>query len=416
MTNVRMYLAPDSGQGLVGGAAFEGFGTPMAPVAPVPPVVPFVITPGVAAVPPTAEQIAADETRLEELTSKEESLTEVEKTELANIQSKYDLKTVREDGTEYTPEELKKIEDDIKKVDLIRAKPEDQRTIAEIKFLNDNSIEAITDLYSQVDELTGNDLGIDYGDLKANTPEWVARREETIADRAMENYDKQLKNDFPLAYQLLLHQQAGGKVEDFLKVNTQDYTSVVLSREDKGTQEMIYRQALAVRGNTQEQVDALIQVAKDKGKLFENSEAELKKLQAGQKSEMAQNEQRIRAAKAVETQVIQNFSTSFNGMLDKGFAGIKVPQAQKAGFNDFIGSQVFVRDGKLIQYKELDSKDLENEIAAQYFKFMKGDLTKVVERRANSIVANQLKNRVKQKLVPKSSNMQQSKIVPMAEV
>lgn len=377
--------AAGSGDGGTGGGAASGGGQGT----------------GVAA--PTQEQIDTDTKTYEALITKgETNLDEAEKKTLADLRGKYDFKEVDEEGKEITPEAKKAEEERQKKIKDIQTKPEGQRTLEEVKFLNDN-VQKEKTIYEQVDELTGAPIVVDYGESDPSSPEGVVKREEAIRDQAIDSFEKQLQAEYPIAYQFLLHSQAGGSPESFFTVNSDDWSKVAITKEDKAAQETLYRKALALRGTPQEQIDLFVTTAKDKGKLFEWSSNELAELQRKQTNESKVREEQVKQAKIQEKAVVDNFYSNINKQLEKGITGVNIPVAERKAFTEFFTNNTFVREGQLVFFKALNPAELEQELAAAYFSFKKTNLSDIAERKAKSIIAGNKRAVVRHKLVPRAS-------------
>lgn len=366
-------------------------------VAPVTPPTPEVVTG------PTAVEIATDTAKFNDLSAKDvATLTDVEKKELADLKVKYEIKEVDEEGKEITADEKKKIEETNKRVKEITAKAEYDRTLAEIKFLADNTTRE-PNIYEEVDKITGEPIEITDSELKPGTVEWVAKREEIKAEKAIEAFEVKLSQEYPLAYQFLLHQQAGGSPESFFSQNNEDYRAIALTKEDKATQELVYRKALALKGNTQQQVDGLVKIAKDSSRLFEESSLELSILQKRQEAEAVNRKAQAEQAKQQEIAVTQTFFKTLETVIEKGVTGVVIPKAERQAFGDFVTSRVWIRNGQVIYYRPVDIKNLENELAPEYFAFKKGDLKSVVERKAASLNAEGKRKQVRLSLVPRTA-------------
>lgn len=425
MVKITRYLDPNNGGaggGFMGGA-FDNFGVPIEkpnegstggqggttdPNKPNPP----------APNPPanTEEVVKKDTETYEVLSSKDpNSLTAEEKTKLEELKGKYDFQEVDDEGKPISEEDKKKAEETKKRIDEILKKPEGQRTVEEVKFLSDNTPRE-PNIYEEVDKLSGVSLDIDFGDAAPNSPEWIAKREDAIRDAAIKAYDAELKAKYPLGYQFLLHQVAGGDAESFLSRNPQSFKDITLTKEDKATQESVYRRALALKGVGTEQIDILVQTAKDKGKLFDYSQSELAILQRNQQAEEAKLEAIKVQNQKKEEELTKTFYSELDTFLNKGVGGLIIPKEERAAFSEFLTTNTFVQDGKLVYYKELDLKDLEQEVAANYFKYKKGDLSKLVERKAITTNTNRIRQAVKVKLVPKTSANKAPEYVPMKDV
>lgn len=400
-----------------GGAAFADFGTIVEPKAPaagtpspiVPPVVPTVTTPGVI----TAEEQAADQTLIDQLTDKDETeLTPEEKTKLNQLKAKYEVQEIGEDGKviDKAAEEAK-----VKKIADIKAKAEGQRTVEEVKFLVDNE-EKKPNIYEEVDLIAGTDLVVDYGTVDPLSVEGIVKRETAIRELTEKQVLAQIKQEYPIGYQFLLHQQAGGSIESFLAVDTEDYQNITLVKEDKATQEKIYRRALGLKGISSDQVDALVTIAKDKNKLYDESSKELVALQKNQAIEEKRKEAQVRQREQLDNQASQNFYTQLNTYLEKGFNGMLIPVKERRAFGEFVAENTRVFNGQLMYTTNLDERNLEQELAASYFKYKKGDLSGVVQRKAASLIADQKRKAIKFKLVPRGSAPTKLESVPMSEI
>jgi hypothetical protein len=203
------------------------------------------------------EEVKKEVAELEGLLNKE-TLTEAEKVRANELKTKHasilDIKEVDETGKPLTEEEKKAQKEKEDRIKAIQAKPEGQRTLDEVKFLKDNVI-VQKSIYEQVDELRGEAIPVNYEGTDPNSPEGILKREETIADLAVDAYDEQLQKNYPMGYDFLKHLQAGGKPEDFFKVAKQDFLSIQLSKTDVSTQESVYRTALGLKGLTPVQIE-----------------------------------------------------------------------------------------------------------------------------------------------------------------
>ena len=182
-------------------------------------------------------------------------------------------------------------------------------------------------------------------------------------------------------------------------------------------QERLYRKALTLKGNTAEAIDALVQFAKDKSKLFDFSQSELESLQKQQAVDTETRQKAIKQQEQRETNLVNSFYKATDSFLISGIQGVNIPKVEHKAFTQFIQDTTFVKDGKLLQVVELTNENLERELAANYFKFKKANLSAIAQRKADSINANKIKGLVtKYKLTPKSQPDNNKHFVPMAEI
>lgn len=366
---------------------------------------------------PTAEQVQAQEqAELSSFLEKgEAALTPEEKAKFEVLKGKYDIEEVDENGAPLSKEAKEAKAKLEKQLDEIRKKPEANRTLAEVKLLEDNTPKS-KNIYEEVDELTGTVVEVDYKDVNPLSPQGIQLREEAIRDQAIASYDQDLKERYPVAYQLFLHQQAGGKVEDFFKTQTEDFSTITLTKTDVATQENVLRKALSLKGNLPEQIDAIVTYAKDKGKLFEQSKLELEALQKRQADLEQERTVKAEKNKQLERQIVNTFFANLDKTLEKGLQGIVIPKAERKAFTDFVTGRISVENGKLIYATILDPNNLTEELAANYFKFKKADLSKLVTSKAKDLNVTNFQKKVQYKFTPKTSSGANKNYVPLGEL
>ncbi len=348
----------------------------------------------------------------------EGALTEEEKKQYESLKSKFDVEELGEDGKPLTLEQKRAIQEIETKVKTILAKPEKERSVEEVNFLKENTEIEEPDLYAQVDEITGYPIKLDYGDVDPKSPEGIAKREVFIRETAQKEYDQLLRERYPRAYAFMNHVATGGKEEDFFKPENKDYLSVSLTKTDTVAQEAFYRQALALRGNKPEQIEALVRFAKDSGKLFEESKSELEALQAKQKLE----EERKLEASEREQKEYTNAVTSFYNLLqqqiEKGINGSVIPIPERRNFLKFVADNtIYDNESKRFTIiRSVDPKNIEKEMALEWFKYKGGDLKAMVEAKAKTENAIKIKKRFSTKITPRSAGATQKRIVSLGDL
>ena len=363
----------------------------------------------------SAEVIKKEQAEAETLLNKTE-LTETEKTRLEELKAKYDFKETTEE-VQLTQEEKTKRAEVEKKIKEILAKPEDSRTIAEVRYLKENTPPPPPDLYAEVDKLRGVVIPVNYNGVDPKSPEGVLLREEAIADAAIQEYDNRLLASYPRAYEFFKHVQAGGTEETFFKGGGQDFLGIKLSKSDSGLQETIYRQALSLKGITSEQIDALVTVAKDKGKLFEVSNQELTLLQAKQQQETSQRELKAQQEQVRKERAINDFLNTLQGTINKGFAGVVVPLADRQAFLQDVANKTYYENGNIYYSHVVVPQDLDKLLASLYYGYKKGDLSTLIKRYADTLNVERTQGKVKKvTLVPKVTEDEKKVYMPLGQI
>jgi hypothetical protein len=404
----KPYFNADAGAGAQGG----GGGTTTPPATP-----PTSATPP--ATPPPATPSAEDEAKeFETLYLKGEQLSETEKAKFDALKGKYNAAFVDAEGKPLTPEQVKTQRELEAKVSTILAKPENERTPEELKFLADNTEadEPAPSVYSQVNELRGVEYDIDYGDTDPNSPEGIAIREDYIENTAREEFEKELQTKFPRAYQFFMHVSNGGKEEDFFKSENRDFKSIKLSDGNSSQQEKIVRTAFELKGISPAIMDTLVAGLKDSGKLAEVAKQELEALQAQQTKAEEARAAEVRAAREKQDKDLTDLATNVKTLVTKGFNNIVVPEKDRKGFLEFFSKEIDYHNGQIFRVKALDTKALEKELMSLYFEYKGGDLSGLVERKQKTAAAVKLKNSIKVQVTPRTQGGTNKNYIPLAEL
>ncbi len=346
----------------------------------------------------------------------EDKLTDEEKVKYNQLKEKYVVEETDEDGKPLTAEAKRQIQEIETKVKAIQAKPEKDRSVEEIKYLQDNTEEIKRDVYEEVDEITGYPIKLDYGKVDPKSSEGIAKREMYIREVSQKEYDATLKERFPRAYNFMNHLANGGKEEDFFKTENKDFLSINLTKTDVASQESIYRQALSIRGNKPEQIEALVKIAKDKGNLYEESKSELEALQSKQKLDEDRKAEQEEREGAEYQKAVTTFYGTLQQQIEKGINGNAIPIPERRNFLKFIADNTIYRDGKFTILKDVDTKNIEKELALEWFKYKGGDLKALVEKKAESVHALKIKSRIKTRVVPKASAGGDKRFVSLGEL
>jgi hypothetical protein len=341
---------------------------------------------------------AEEQSKFQTLDSKGyDNLSVEEKTQYDSLKAKYEVEYTDEEGKPLPAEKVAEIKQTQAKVVSILAKPENERTQEDKTFLAANydaDEQAPTNVYQAVDEITGRPVEVDYEGVAPNSPEGVIKREEVIRKQAAAEYDDMLKESFPDAYRYMKHLQKGGKAEDYFTPQNRDYTSVVLTKTNVNGQESFYRSALEAKGNKPAQIEALIQLAKDKGTLFDDAKGELEALQERQQLKEEQEELQEQQRLQREQQATVGFVTALHKEIEKGVGGNPIPLKDRMAFRSFIQDYTMYKDGQFMVVRTLDTKNLSKEIQAEWFRFKGGDINSIAQTKAKTLNAVKIKGAV----------------------
>lgn len=251
------------------------------------------------------------------------------------------------------------------------------------------------DFYKTVEQITGEPVTVDYGDIDPLAPEGVAIREKAIRDDAVTKFEEYMKASDPRAYAYAIHRSNGGSDEDFFETKHYVLPDADTFKTSVDLQTKMVKQDLLDKGVPEEIVEATVakyvkdNVITDKATAVYNAkkQAEAFQLQELEKEQKAQQQEFQQAVSNVLTIVSKNINEGLN---------LIVPDAKKNEFNEFVKNNIRFDNGKFYVVSELGQNNLKEVLESQYFQYVKGDLTALVERKAKTVTTQRLRTKVNQ--------------------
>lgn len=256
--------------------------------------------------------------------------------------------------------------------------------------------------FEEVDKLTGFELEVEYGDVDPLTPQGVAIREKTLRQAAVDGYLTELEERYPQAFRALLHAANGGDpAELFTSTSARDYSKVEIGEKDNALATEILKEFYRSKGvkNEEKLKRMLLADEESEAGLIGEAKAALDELKAEQKQKEDEvfEEQKRKAAEQKKRDTLM--IAAVDEVLNTGkLSNFKIPTRQEAAeFKKFVLSSLRrAGDGKYEFTTPVDSTNLEKLLQYQYFQFKKGDLGKLIEIKASTKKAEELKLRIKQ--------------------
>src|SRR6185369_10636361 len=130
---------------------------------------------------------------------------------------------------------------------------------------SEEDTETAAKFFSEVERLTGNEVDVDYGDIDPLSPEGVALREKAVKELTLDNFIKELEENYPKVYQALAYANNGGDPADLFKVATgRDYSNISLSEGDTALSKEILKEYYQLHGvKSEARIAKLIETAED---------------------------------------------------------------------------------------------------------------------------------------------------------
>lgn len=331
-----------------------------------------------------------------------------------------------EDEVEKDPEDedeeeqpKKKVKDELKKPlkkkkeeEVIEedeeVKPPASKKKPEVTEDEEEEEEKPEDFWKAVENITGLPVDVDFGDVDPISPQGVALREKALAEKAVDEFLNKLEESQPKVYKALEHALAGGDLEDLFTPGEKDYSKVVLKDDDEEHAKMILADFYTKKGLDPKRVNRMIANDEESEEgLVENAKGALEQMKTAQDREknqvMAAQQAQAEKQKAMDAKML----ASVDGIIGSGkIASFLIGSKNEAKeFADFV-RQGLQRDGKggYLFITPLDPTNLEKQLQAEYFKYKKGDLTKLISAKATTVNAEKLRLKLeKEKKTAKST-------------
>jgi len=248
--------------------------------------------------------------------------------------------------------------------------------------------------FDVVSKLRGDDFDqtLEYPEgVDPTTPEGVHFRDKALEAKAEAKFEAHLKATDPRGYAYLLHRQNGGSDADFLGKGATVLPDLDAMKDSVDLQREVYRQGLVEQGLPEKQVKALIEMAIKDGDLAAEAEAMHTKIKAAEDKALADASKTLEESTKLRKEAIDSFASSLDKEILEG-TNLKfvVPDAEKPKFLQAVKDHVHFEDGKFFLVKPLTKENLAEQLQTELFGHLKGDLKKLVERKAKSLVAQRL--------------------------
>lgn len=272
--------------------------------------------------------------------------------------------------------------------------------------------------YTNVDQITGETVTVEYGDVDPLAPEGVALREQAIRQDAVIKFEEYLKTTDPRSFAYLAHRRAGGSDDAFMERKSYALPDAVTFQDSVQMQSDVYRNSLVNAGVPTDIADTVIAAAIKDNSLYNKAAAAYNKIAEDDQRQLAAVEARIAEEEARFAATCNTVITQINTQVDTGLKFL-IPESKKGAFKSFLNDSLRHEDGKFMIVQELgdDPKAL---LEAMYFKFIGGDLNSLVEKRAETKAVQRMKlgvNRSKSALAKGSEGRKPaSGFVPLGSI
>jgi hypothetical protein len=250
--------------------------------------------------------------------------------------------------------------------------------------------------YAAVHAITGEEVTVDYGTpgtdgyVDPMSPEGLAMYTQEIRRDEVVKFTEHLKANDPRAYAYFLHRQDGGDDDSFMGERTVSLPTQADFDASIELQTSVYKRDLLSRGIDEDVADAQVAKAIKDNTLKTKADASYTGIKTAQANQLASMEEAANRDKVEFEQQCNTVIKSLDSALDSGAIKFIVPDTKKAGFKQYMKESLRHEDGKFYSVQEI-GQDPSAAVEAMYFKYIKGDITSLVQKRAGTIAVQRMR-------------------------
>lgn len=260
---------------------------------------------------------------------------------------------------------------------------------------SDNGSDDNDSIISSIAKSLGYELEKEYAETEEGLAEFTKDVAQEIAEEQLEGLFKQ----FPMVQKHLDFVMAGGDPEKFFEAYNPrtSFENVEIEQTDSRTQKYMITEFLKSKGHDDEFIKDMINDYEDSGKLYDRAKVAQRNLANIQKQErdnMVRQQQEAQQRAAEEN---ERFWEGVASTIQEGkeFAGIRIPDREKAKFFDYI-SEPINENGQTRRDVDYSKANIEAKLALDYLMYKGFNLKDIIDVKAKTASATSLRERVKQ--------------------
>jgi hypothetical protein len=262
---------------------------------------------------------------------------------------------------------------------------------------DDESDEEDSEEPGSVAESIAKALGYDIENNYADTEEGLVEFTKDIAQNIAEDQINELFQQFPLVQKHLDFVMAGGDSEKFFEAYnpSKDYGQFEIGKEDTRTQKTFVSEYFKSKGHDEEFIKDMLEDYEDSGKLYDKAlvaQKQLSAIQAKEREQIVANQKRQQQ----ETQQQQEqFWENVAATIDQGkeFAGVRIPEKEKAKFFDYISAPVD-KSGRTRRDMDYANSELDVKLAIDYLMYKGMNLQDIITTKAKTESVKSLRDKI----------------------
>lgn len=298
-----------------------------------------------------------------------------------------------QDVEDVAPQEVEEVEEIDNEVEIEEPEIEEQEIEEEVEDDDIEDVEEPSSVAFEVAKTLGFELENDYEDSLEGLTNFV----RDISQSAAEEQLAGLFEQFPEVQQHLDYVLAGGDSREFFQRQGQqiDYNSIEVKEDDISMQRAILAQFLQTKGHDTEFIQDTIDTYEDSGRLFNNAQKAKQHLVQFQEEEQKQLMEQQQQLYQQQQEQQQEFWNEVADTIESGneFAGVRIPDREKSNFFDYI-SQPVGQNGETQRDLDYQEAGTDIKLAIDYMLYSGFDLNGIIEKKAKTQAARNLRDRI----------------------
>jgi len=262
---------------------------------------------------------------------------------------------------------------------------------------DDESDEEDSEEAGSVAESIAKALGYDIENDYADTEEGLVEFTKDIAQNIAEDQLNELFQQFPLVQKHLDFVLAGGDSEKFFQAYnpTMDYSQYEIDQNDSRTQKAFVSEYFKTKGHDEEFIKDMLEDYEDSGKLYDKAIVAQKQLATIQSKEREQIVEQQKRERQEQEKQQQEFWENVASTIDQGkeFAGIRIPEKEKAKFFDYISAPVD-KSGRTRRDMDYANSELDVKLAIDYLMYKGMNLQDIITTKAKTESVKSLRDKI----------------------
>lgn len=259
--------------------------------------------------------------------------------------------------------------------------------------VDDEDSEVSGSVADSIAKALGYELENDYADTEEGLIEFT----KDIAQNIAEDQINELFQQFPLVQKHLDYVMAGGDSEKFFEAYnpSKDYGQVEIEKEDTRTQKTFVAEYFRSKGHDDEFIKDMLEDYEDSGKLYDKAivaQKQLAVIQNKEREQIVANQRRQQQEmQAQQTQFWENVAATIDQ--GKEFAGIRIPEKEKAKFFDYISAPVD-KSGRTRRDMDYANSELDVKLAIDYLMYKGMNLQDIITTKAKTESVKSLREKI----------------------